>query len=222
MNSFLQNAKTFAALSTDRNVQAQVESSTGANVKFFSAQTSSYAALFAIVTLGSGPNALQLVNIFGKFDHNVVGGSINVPPEILSGVSAPVNPLMRQFTAYKEDAPGKAYFGQTGDSAPPPCEKYNYSFMILGDGSGSFGVKSSSWKTGDADVYSFRISDLTPLEPENILDQEMWCKDPLPVAAGSLQRASTNNSMWIALITVIVVLALIAAAMLYAQRKRKL
>jgi len=218
MQSVLASAKLFAkTLSTERSTQAQ--SASPANVKFYSAQTELYSSLFAVVTLGSAPNALQLINVFGKFDNALVGASTNIPAEIVAG--APSNPLLRQFIAYKGDASGAAYFAHT-ESAPPTCEEFNYSFMIFGDGSDSFGIKSSSWKEGDGNVYSFKISELTPIEVDPAENPAVWCKSVLPpvLAAAPLEKSTASDvAAFIGMgLLLLVIISLIVGALVFAQR----
>jgi len=159
----------FAQTHTGRSLE-------GANVKFYSAQSLDYAAVFAVITLGQAPNAAHMINVFGKFDSKKIGHSINVPTE-MSGVASTQNPQLRQLTVYKGDAVGDGYFRNPANS-PPPCDKFNYSIMILGEGQDEFGIKKSTWKQGDPDVYSFSISKLTELE--DVTNVGLWCKDVLP------------------------------------------
>jgi hypothetical protein len=226
MNTILSNAKQFAAShSSDRSVPSQLELATGVDVKFYSSQTSEYSALFAIITMGEGPSALQIINVYGKFDHERIGSSTNLPPEMLAsatGTTVHTNPLIRQFIAYKEDAAGKIYFAN-GDSAPPACDSFNYCFMIFGDGSDSFGIKSSNWKAGDSDVYTFKMSDLTLLEMDIIPQSAQWCRDPAPLAAApivgsSVPRASGGKAMLTLIIVLVPTLLLIALVYLSSQQ----
>ena len=200
MDNLLTNAKKFAAnFSTDRSLDAQIIGSSSATIKFYNFQSHTCSALFAIITLGDSPNAPRIINVFGKFDHSLIGGSTNFPPELInastsaSTAQAISNPLLRQLIVYKNDAAGAFYFSRP-DSSPPPCEEFNYMIMILSDGSSdSFGIKASSWKFAEADVYSFKISELTKIEEETdvLAHSSSWCKSVLPSASVNLNSSST-------------------------------
>jgi hypothetical protein len=208
--NFLENAKKFAR-TNNRDVSIQMEES--ANVKFYTHQTSSYSALFAIISLGSGSTSLQMINVFGRFDNSLLGGSINVPPEMTGDVSAPLNPFMKQMTIYRNDTVGSAYFSNPSAS-PPPCDIYNYSIMIMGDGSDSFGIKQEQWKVGDPNSYNFSIKDLTPLANDLVTQPSTWCKnfsEPVAtnlVSGGRATETEDNNNFVAGLLLVLGLLAI--------------
>ena len=197
-SNFLSTAKSFASkFYRDRSSTINIQMQSEVDVKFYVSQTLSYAALFAIVSMGTGPSSMQIINIYGNFDHEKIGGSTNLPPEMLqsspsSNVSVITNPLIKQFIAYKEDAAGKIYFSNSTNS-PPSCDKFNYCFMIFGDNSGSFGIKSSDWKVGDKDVYSFKITDLLQIDMETFSNPSSWCKSLLPPPSNSNTVSTSYN-----------------------------
>ena len=210
--------KTFAG---ERSIDIQLQNSTGpsgTDVKFYTLQNESYSALFAIITMGTGPQALQLINVYGHFDNALFGSSTNIPPEILGGVSVQTNPMLRQFIAYRGDAAGEKYFSN-GENSPPVCEKFNYCFMVFGDGSDQFGIKSSTWKAGDADVVSIKISDLQLIDMQTFSDPSSWCKAPVsrldtivglsPETPDARATTEENNNMIIGLVIAAVVIAII-------------
>jgi hypothetical protein len=156
--------------------------------------------------MGSGSQALQIINIYGQFDHKLIGGSLNIPPEILGAQSVATNFLLKQFIAYKYDDAGKIYFSNQ-ESSPPPCDTFNYSFMIFGDGSDEFGIKSSNWKQGDQDVYKFKISELVPIDMQSFSNPQTWCRAVIPVATTSVKSTDTkSNAGFIALMIILGIL----------------
>lgn len=184
------------------------------NVKFYCQQTSNFSALFAIITLGNPPNALQIINVFGLFENEILGGSMNVPPEMIGNVSVQSNSLVKQMTIYRNDEVGQAYFSNP-NASPPPCDIYNYSFMIMGNGTPSFGIKKSSWTIGEPNSYNFSLSELTPLEPEKITQPAEWCKKTLPLINNPLKKENVQTDDAVATFVMIAFFCIIAAIVGY-------
>lgn len=150
------------------------------NVKVYRAATDSYAALFVIVTLGQEPNAMTLVNIYGAFDAAKIGGSINLQmmaSETPDASTGSKNPFMMQMIAYRGDSEGAAFFAKP--DGPPPCPTFNYSIVTTNiSADGAFSIKPATWKQGDADAYTFNVSDLTPFTMQELGSVDLWCKVP--------------------------------------------
>lgn len=216
MVSVIQNAKSFAIsqLSNNRAAQTQVQGSTP-EVKFYSSQNTEYSALFAIITLGTAPDAIRIINVFGKFDNALLGGSVNIPSNLVGSTHVTTNPLLRQFIAYRGDAAGEAYFSHA-DTSPPPCDQFNYSIMIMGDGSGSFGIKGADWKLGDADKYTISVESLTP--SADITQPTTWCKDLLPLVTAEPPKRGLAGSIALQVFWIVLILLCIWIYWLSQQR----
>ena len=97
--------------------------------------------------------------------------------------------MMMQMTAFKGDEAGAAYFANP--EGPPPCAAFNYCVVVMDMGAdGEFGIKPSAWKQGDADAYTFKLADLTPLTFADLGNVGLWCKAPTPKAAATTAPAA--------------------------------
>ena len=139
-------------------------------LKIYSLRNEQHSAVFAVIDLG---NSMKMISVYGNFDHAKLGESTNIPPE-LSDVASKTNTSLQQCLAYKNDAAGASYFSRAG--SPPPCDKFNYSVMVLSLEADNFGIKSSSYKVGDEDVYKFKISELKPMTLQSLQSPREWCK----------------------------------------------
>ena len=97
---------------------------------------------------------------------------------------------MTQMSAFKGDAAGAAFFANM--QGPPPCAAYNYCVVTMGGlgQDGTFVIKPSGWKLGDAAAYSFNLSELTPLSMLDMGNAEMWCKPPKAASASAPTAAA--------------------------------
>lgn len=188
LDALLDDAKAFVtSLNNDRAVGVDLDVLSTEHVKFYASQTPEYSALFAIISL-PGPTkaqSMQIINVYGKFDHALLGGSVNVPVDILEA-TVPQHPLLKQMTVYREDAAGAAFFAKP--TAPPACDEFNYSLMIMGNGGDDVNIFSSSWQIGDAAKYSLKISELVPLSLDSFQLASSWCRGVLPPPALAEQR----------------------------------
>ena len=98
---------------------------------------------------------------------------------------------MTQMSAFKGDAAGAAFFANM--QGPPPCAAYNYCVVTMGGlgqpEDGTFVIKPSGWKQGEAAAYSFNLSELTPLSMLDMGNAEMWCKPPQAASASVASAA---------------------------------
>lgn len=180
-------------------------------IKVYSAVTDKYSALFVLIKMGEEATADYIVNVYGSFDPARMGGSVNLfaaagpgsgpasgsgpapgsGPALGPGPSAQVNMQMTQMSAFKGDAAGAAFFANM--QGPPPCAAYNYCVVTMGGlgQDGTFVIKPSGWKQGEAAAYSFNLSELTPLSMLDMGNAEMWCKPPKAASASAPTAAPT-------------------------------
>lgn len=187
------------------------------NVKVYASTTDEYAALFVVVSLGSGDAAMHMVNIYGSFDPARIGGSVNVPPAE-GASSAPMgmsNPMMMQMIAFKGDEAGQAFFANP--NGPPPCPAFNYCVVTMSLGAdGTFGIKPSAWQEGAREAYTFALSELTPLTMQDLGSPGLWCKAPIaklvnaegPASGATPSRATVSPAMIGGIVAAVLLLVL--------------
>lgn len=157
------------------------------NVKVYTSLTESYSAVIVIVTL----DLLKIVMIYGHFDPARVGGTVNLPQP-----GGTMNASMMQMTAFKGDEEGAAFLA-IPEGSPPPCAEFNYSVVTMDLGAdGTFGIKPSDWKVGDADAYTFKTSELTPFTMEELTTNVGgWCRAPLVSSRPPAKKGSAGTVM---------------------------
>ena len=188
------------------------------NVKVYASTTHEYSALFVVIALGEDENALRLVNIYGSFDEGRLGGSVNLPPSEAAPSQPMLNPMMMQMIAFQGDAAGAAFFAKP--DGPPRCEAFNYCVVVMGMGAdGTFGIKPSAWKQGDADAYSFKLSELTQLSMQDLGNLGLWCKAPTaPASEVAEKKIKTKATVNVWLIAAVASLVLFAAFLVLRRR----
>ncbi len=179
------------------------------NLKMYSIQNDTHSAIFVVIEVG---NSMRMISVYGNFDHAKLGGSMNLPPE-LSDTPSSFNLSLQQMIAYKNDAPGAAFFSKPG--SPPACNEFNYCLMVMTSTDDVFGIKSSSYKTGDADVYKFKISELSPMTLQSIQSPNEWCKPKTTV----VKALNTQDSKFAIGFSIAIVL-IVAGYLFYLYRMR--